>query len=155
MEKTETKETMIQITMKGNGVITVFIQDNVSPTSGWRALRQEFLVFWRSLPFTAIFSATIPRKTNAHFSGLSASPAVSFPVFTGGIVLFLAHELARHSLRISLPHAVAQFLFPLYSTPTICKNFLGSSYYPHTSCVSHCFKASHPKDILPQIGRHR
>ena len=146
MEKTETKETMIQITMKGNGVITAFIpQDSVSLTSGWRALRQEFLVSRRSLPFTVILSATIPRKANADFGGLSASPVVSFHVFTGGIVLFLAHELVRHSSRINLPHAVAQFLFPLYSTPTICKNFLGSSYYPHTPCVSHCFKTSHPK----------
>ena len=102
MEKTETKGTMIQITMKGNEVITAFIpQDSVSLTSGWRALRQEFLVSRRSLPFTVILSATIPRKANADFGGLSASPVVSFHVFTGGIVLFLAHELARHSLRIS------------------------------------------------------
>jgi hypothetical protein len=52
-------------------------------------------------------------------------------------------------LRIDLPHAVAQSLFPLFSTPTICENFLGSSYHPHTSCVSHCFKASHPKNDSP------
>lgn len=97
---------MIQITMKGNGVITAFIpQDSVSLTSGWRALRQEFLVSRRSLPFTVILSATIPRKANADFGGLSASPVVSFHVFTGGIVLFLAHELVRHSSRINLPHA--------------------------------------------------
>ena len=87
MEKTETEETMIQITMKGNGVITAFIpQDTVSLTLGWRALRQEFLVSRRSLPFTVILSATIPGKANAHFGDLSASPVVSFPGFTGRIV---------------------------------------------------------------------
>ena len=150
MEKAETEEMMVRIAVKGNGVVTVFVpQDNVSLTSGWRALRQEFLVSRRSLPFTVILSATILREANAGFGNLSASPVISFPFFTGGIVLFLAHELARHSLRINLPHIVAQFLFPLYSTPTICENFLGSSYYPHTSCVSHYFKASHPKIILP------
>ena len=143
MEKTETEETMIQITMKGNGVITAFIpQDSVSLTLGWRALRQEFLVSRRSLPFTVILSATMPRKVNADFGDLS-TPVIRFPVLTGRI------ELVRHPLRINLPHAVAQFLFPLYSTPTICENFLGSSYHPHTSCVFHCFKASHPKNDSP------
>jgi hypothetical protein len=61
----------------------------------------------------------MPRKANADFGDLSASPVVSFPVLTSGIVLFLTHELAHHSLRIDLPHAVAQSIFRLYSTPTI------------------------------------